>query len=68
MAPSSHSWRQPQLFTVIETCKLLLIGRTKFYDAVRRGTIKLTRLQGCTRVSSLEIERIINENTKEAAA
>ena len=68
MIPSAHTWRGPQLFTVREACELLSIGRTKFYDGVRNGTIKPTKLEGCTRVSSTEIERIINENTQQAAA
>jgi excisionase family DNA binding protein len=68
MVPSSHSWRGPQLFTVPEACSLLKIGRTKFYDGVRRGTIKVVRLDGCTRISSTEIERIIESHTQQAAA
>jgi excisionase family DNA binding protein len=64
---SSHSWRGPRLFTVGEACDLLKVRRTKLYEMVRAGKLAMTKLDGCTRVSSTEIERIIAAHTLAAA-
>jgi excisionase family DNA binding protein len=68
MVPSSHTWRGPRLFTVPEACDLLKVRRTKLYELARAGKLVLTKLDGCTRISSTEIERIIESHTQQAAA
>jgi excisionase family DNA binding protein len=67
MTTSPQVWRGPRLFTVPEACDLLKVRRTKLYGLARAGKLGLTKLDGCTRVSSAEIERIITQHTQQVA-
>jgi hypothetical protein len=41
----------PLLMSVNDFCQRFSIGRTKFYDEVKRGTLKITKVRGSTRVA-----------------
>ena len=47
------------LLTVIETLRLLRIGRSKFYKLVKSGDIRILKFGKSTRIELSELERFV---------
>ena len=52
-----------QLLTVNEACERLRCGRSKLYQLIRRGELKVTAVDGRKRIAEREIERYVDRHT-----
>lgn len=48
----------PRLFTVVEACDELRIGKSLFYVLVAHGRIRLTKIGARSLVDALEVARV----------
>ena len=52
-------YNQTQLLTVDEARAELRVGRTLFYDLVRRGYIRLIKIGRCSRTKTEDVTKLI---------
>jgi excisionase family DNA binding protein len=52
---------KPLVHTVATACQALRVSRTKFYNAIQKGEIRVIKFGRSTRIHEAEVERIARE-------
>jgi excisionase family DNA binding protein len=55
---------EPRAYRIREACAALGISRSKLYDLVAKGKLRLIHLDGCSRVPATEIDRVASSGSK----